>query len=87
MNEKLLKLTRDYLDSVSIKELKQDLIECGLYNIVPAPNPIYKKNKSSTIITHTKLHYLPTNNIKYFKETTLKHNLSIDKQILNTYIL
>jgi hypothetical protein len=38
----LLKMAREYINRVSVKELEQDLIECGLYEIEPSPCQIHK---------------------------------------------
>ena len=44
MREELLKMARDYLNSVTVEELKKDLIECGVDEIKPSPCPIYERN-------------------------------------------
>jgi 16S rRNA (cytosine1402-N4)-methyltransferase len=38
----LLKMAREYINRVSVKELEQDLIECGVYEIEPSPCQIHK---------------------------------------------
>ncbi|MBP2143885.1 hypothetical protein J2127_001054 [Methanococcus voltae] len=44
ITEKLLKMAKDYLNNITEDQLMDELIECGSYEIEPAPSPIYERN-------------------------------------------
>ena len=68
MREELLKMARDYLNRVTVEELKRDLIECGVNEIKPSPCPIYERNGVKNLDSDNRIDY-SIEEPHYFKDS------------------
>jgi hypothetical protein len=69
---KLLEMARKYINRVTVEELEQDLIECGVYEIKPWPCSIDTKNMDKTPGSN-QIPYSMDDSPHYFKDDGLKH--------------
>jgi hypothetical protein len=69
---KLLEMARKYINRVTVEELEQNLIDCGVYEIKPWPCSMDTKNMDKTPDSNL-IPYSMDDSLYYFKDDSIEY--------------